>query len=951
MKRNIQLSIAVFSMLLMGCKTKVVSQQSSSNSQVVKKTIDLNEKIPESQKTRKGVLENGMTYYLHSTDINKDVASYYIIQNVGSILENENQRGLAHFLEHMAFNGTKSFPGKSMLNKLEENGLVFGRDINAYTGFDETVYNVNNIPTTSEMTGVGLQILNDWSNYLLLTDTEIDAERGVIREEWRTSQSGGMRIMEKNIGAEYGYSKYGERLPIGLMNIVDNFEYKALRDFYHDWYRTDLQAIAIIGDFNIDEMEAKVQEKFSKIPAVENPPKRYEVKIEDKEELDFSIAMDKEVAFSNLMFKIRQPKSLKDETVRDLRKDLLNDMVKSILNERFQELLQNPESPILSVGADISNLARLYESFDLYIQPKKNKQQDAFAVAMNELNRAVKFGFTKSEINRAITSKLKDYESEIASLEDRMHWMIIEGIKMNYLENKPIADVAKTYEITKAIYNNLKPEDVLQHLRQMYTDKNRVVMVTGVKGNNNITETQVKDIIKSAENNTSLKPYEDTGEAESLMAGTNFTPGTIASEKKNEALGFTTYTLSNGVKVHHKYVDKNKNDVMIDIVSDGGSSLVPTEDLPSAEALPMYLEQAGLGDFSSTELSKVLSGKTAMARTMIDNTEEKIMGFSTTKDVETLLQMVHLRFTKPRFDKKSYGLMMQNIEAYVNSKGKDPRSKMEDSLTVTVYGKNHPIKRIINKAYAAEISFEKMKAIYKSRFSNPSDFDFFIVGDIKAETLKPLLENYIASMPTTNEKEQWKDNTVAWQKEKIDKDIFLPMEDAKGTVNIEIKKDMPYNIKDKLLTSTLGKLLELRYTATLREEEGGTYGASTYAELVRKPRGSATISVNFDCNPELVDKLVSIVHQEMEKMKNGIISQEDLNKTKKAILKKRKDNKNNMDYDLTAMQNYILEGYNMELPENFEQIVTGITKNQIQDIAKRILTNNQSYEVVFKPLQ
>ncbi|WP_346880928.1 insulinase family protein [uncultured Algibacter sp.] len=951
-KINIQLSIIVCAILVMGCKTKATGQQTTTDNQVAtKNAIDLNEKIPESPKTRKGVLENGMTYYLHSTDFKKDLASYYIIQNVGSILENEDQRGLAHFLEHMAFNGTKSFPGKAMLNKLQETGLVFGKDINAYTGFDETVYNVNNIPTSPEMTKVGLQILNDWSNYLLLTDEEIDAERGVIKEEWRTRQNGGMRIFEKNIDADYGHSKYAKRIPIGLMSIVDNFEYEALRNFYRDWYRTDLQAIVIIGDFNIDEMETKVQENFSKIPAVKNPLKRYEIKIEDREELDFSIAMDEEVAYSSLTFKIRQPKSLKNETVRDFRKDLINDMIQSMLKERFQGLMEDPELPLLGVRIAISNFVRLHESFDLYIYPKKNKQQDAFSVVMNELNRAVKFGFTKSEIDRAKASKLKDYESKIAGLEDTYHAVILDDIKMNYLENKPIEDVSKTYKIAKAIFDNLSSEDVLRAMRSLYTDKNRVFTATGVKGNNNITKTQVKDIIKTAENNTSLKPYEDLGEAVSLMAGTKVTPGTIVSEQKNDALGFTTYTLSNGIKVHYKYSDKSKNEVFFEIVSDGGHSLISAEDLPTAEVLPMYLGKAGLGDFSSTELSKILSGKTARLNPMIDDTSEKFRGYSTTKDVETFLQITHLRFTKPRFDEKTYSSVMQSVENYVNSKGKDLRGKMEDSLTVAIYGKDHPIKRIINKAYVSDISFEKMKSIYKSRFSNPSDFDFFIVGDVKVENLKPLLENYIASMPTTNEKEQWKDNTVAWQNKKIDKEIFLPMEDAKGTVNIEIKKDMPFSIKDKFLTSALGKLIELRYIATLREEEGGTYGARTSAELVRKPRGSATISVNFDCNPELVDKLVSIVHLEMEKMKNGSISQEDLDKTKKAILKERNDAKNKMDYDLSTMKNYVLEGYNMELSENFEQIVNGITKNQIQDIAKRILTNNQSYEIVFKPLK
>ncbi len=949
MKSNSILSIALCTLMFIGCKTKNVPKSTFEIEETAQNTLDLGQKIPQNTKIKKGVLENGMTYYLYSTDINKNVADYYIIQNVGSVLENDNQQGLAHFLEHMAFNGTEAFPGKAMLNELQQNGLAFGRDVNAYTGFDETVYNVNRVQTTEKMTKVGLQILHDWSNFLLLTDEEIDAERGVIKEEWRTSKSGYSRLMEKTIGAEFGYSKYSKRVPIGLMSIVDNFEYKALRDFYHDWYRTDLQAIAIIGDFDLDEMEVKVKSKFSKIPAVKEAPERYNVKIEDEDKLVFATAMDKEVPLSAITFKIRHPKSLKDETVQDLKTELLTKIAVNVLNERFSELSQDPNVPTLGLGVRFSNFARLHESLDVFVQPKKNRQQEAFSLLMNELNRAVKFGFTASEINRATADVLKYYESAAKSVEDLSPSMIVEEIKGNYLENKPMADAVRIFDLTKTIFENLRPVEVHNRIKTLYTKKNRAVIATAVKGNDNITEEQVKDIITTAENNLSLKPYEDQGEATSLMAGVNIEPGNIVKEDNNTALNFTTYTLSNGVKVHYKYVDKNKNDVVIDLVSDGGNSLIATDNLPAANILPMYLQDAGLGNYSSSELNRILSGKTAMTSSVMDDTSEGIHGFSTTKDVKTLLQLVHLRFVNPRFDEKSYKSFMQNIGAFVDSKDQSPQAKMQDSLTVAVYGKNHPVKRIINKEFVSDISLEKIKTVYESRFSDISDFNVFIVGDITSEKLKPLLENFIASIPTTNKKEQWKDNTVAWQNEKIKKEILMPMEDAKGTVHINVKKDMAYSLKDKFLTSTLGKLLQLRYTATLREEEGGTYGARATAELTRKPRPSASISVNFDCNPELVDKLVGIVHQEMEKMKNGIIDEKSLEKTKKELLKERKDSESSMDHDITSVKTYVLEGYNMELPENFEQIVNGITKDQIQDIANRILTDNQAYEIVFKP--
>ena len=913
-------------------------------------SLDLSQPLPLDTSIKKGVLPNGITYYLHSTDVTKDVASYYIIQNVGSILENDNQQGLAHFLEHMAFNGTETFPGKSFLNKVQEHGLIFGKGINAYTSFDETVYNIDNLPTTPELTEAGLQILHDWSNYLLLTDEEIDAERGVIKEEWRTRQSGRMRVFKQTIGTMFGNSKYQYRMPIGLMSIVENFEYKALRDFYHDWYRTDLQAIAIVGDFDVSEMEAKIKKKFSSIPAVKTPPKRFNVKIEDNKELEFAIGMDKEVSTASIAFNIRHNKSLEDKTVADLKDDLLNSMITSILNNRFREMAQQNEAPFIGVNANYSSLTRLHNNFSLQITPKPNMQQKAFKLAMNELNRAVKFGFTKSEINIAKADFSGYYENQIAKLDDRSSGQIIQAVKTNYLENAHLTDIVKEYELVKILFNELTQADLLKRIQTIYTQKNRNVIITGVEGNENLTKAQVKELITASENDASLQAYEEGEEVQSLMTGVELIPGKIVSENKNDALGFTTYTLSNGIEVHYKFVDKNKNVVTLEAISDGGESLLNTEDLPSAQMINNVAQMSGLGVFSATDLPKVLAGKTASTSFYIDNIKESVSGSSSTKDIETMIQMVNLRFTKPRFDETGYNFLMQNIDNYLIRKSQDLSSKMQDSITTTLYGYNHPVKRIFNKDFVADISLDKVKAIYNDRFSNPADFKFFIVGDVTQENLKPLLEKYIASLPTSKVKENWKDNSAEWSLKNTDKDVFIPMEDEKGSVNIAIKKEMPFNLKNQFLLDVLGNILQLRYTESLREQEGGTYGASVNGKLFKEPKSYAYISVKFDCNPDLVEKLITLVYKELEAIKNGTIRQEDLDKTLTNFLKERKDSKNFNNYDLTAMKNYVLEGYNMELSENFEAKVNSITKKDIQGITNRILTDYKSYEIIFKPL-
>jgi len=914
-------------------------------------TLDLSQSLPVDQSIRKGVLSNGMTYYLHSTDVTKGVASYYIIQNVGSILENDDQQGLAHFLEHMAFNGTQTYPGKAFLNKLQEHGLVFGQDINAYTSFEETVYNIDNLPTTPELTDTGLQILHDWSNYLLLTDEEIDAERGVIKEEWRTRQSGSMRILQKTIGTMANNSKYAKRLPIGLMEVVENFEYKALRDFYHDWYRTDLQAIAIVGDFNIDEMEAKIKAKFSSIPEVTDAPEHFSVKIDDNEDMNYVIAMDKEVATSNISFSIRHSKSLETETISDLKEDLLNRIINAILSIRFKEISQQPDAPFLFVRAGYSDdqFARNHMPFGLLVYPKSNKQQEAFKLAISEINRAVKFGFTNAEINRVTAEISNDYENQISKLDDRYHGEIINIIKSNYLQNASMTDVAAEYDIAKVLFAQLTQDDLLAQIQKIYTKKNRSLIVTGVEGNKNLTKEEALAIINEVENSTTLKPYEEEEDVKDLMSGVTLTAGKIVSETANEAIGSTIFTLSNGVKVHYKFANKNKNEVQLQAISDGGMSLISNEDLPSANLLEQVVNMSGLGEFSATELSKVLAGKTASASTKVNHITESVSGSSTTKDVETMLQLANLRFTKPRFDENGYNVFMQNADNFLIRKSQDVRSKMQDSVTTILYGKNHPKERLFDKAYVSEISFDKMKSIYSTRFANAADFTFFIIGDVSKEALKPLLEKYIASIPTNDIKENWKDTSSSWINKTIDKDVYLAMEDPKTSVKVSVKNDMKYTLKNVYLMRALSDILQLRYTESLREEEGGTYGARSRGGLFKKPKQEASLFVDFDCNPDLAEKLIGIVHKEMEAIKNGTIQQNDLDKTLTNYVKEREESKDYNSYQMDLLKNYVLEGYNMDAPENFENIIKSITTKDIQKVMAALLKDAQSYEIVFKP--
>lgn len=911
--------------------------------------VNLEDPLPVNEKIKKGVLKNGMTYYIYSTDVTKNVASYYIIQNVGSVLENDDQQGLAHFLEHMAFNGTKNFAGKGILNTLQKHGAVFGKDINAYTSFDETVYNLDNIPTNNGLIDTSLLILNDWSNYLSLTDEEIDAERGVIKEEWRTRQSGQMRVLQQSLPVMFNNSKYANRLPIGLMDIVEGFEYKALRDFYHDWYRTDLQAIAVVGDINVDEIEQKIIKQFSNIPAVDNPKERFLVEIPDNDEMQFTVVMDEEVTTSNISFSINHPRSLANQTIKDLKESLINSIVGSMLSARMSEKTENPDAPFMAVRFNFGDFVRTKKQLSLEVYPKPNQQQEAFKVALTELNRAVKFGFTEAEITRTVAEIKNSYETQIAKINDISHRRIIRIIQQNYLENETMTDLVAEYDIAKNIFDTLNIDEINNTLKKLYTQNNRAIIVTGVKGNNNLTKEGVLKIINDVENDTSITAYEDSFSGKTLISDITIKEGKIVSEKYHKEIEATNFTLSNGVKVHYKYANKNENEVKLNAISYGGTSLLNDSLLPSAALTGNLVQFSGLGNFSRTDLPKVLAGKTASTVINISDLSESVSGSSTTKDVETMLQMVYLRFKKPRFDEDSYKVLMENVKNYLIRRSENINEKMNDSLTTTIYGKNHPTERIFNEDFVKDISFEKSKAIYLERFKDVADFEFFIVGDVEKDNLKPLLEKYIASIETNNQQEMWKDNSTNWVSDTIDKDIYLKMEDPKSSVRISYKNEMEYSLKNALIAETLGDILQLRYTETLREDEGGTYGASARSGLSKRPINEATISISFDCNPDKVEKLIGIVHTEIQKIANGEIQQLDLDKTLTNYKKEREDQKNYNNYEMRLLTNFYREDYNMNAPENFENIVNNISIKDIQNFTKNLVTNAKTYEVVFKP--
>ncbi|MAZ28708.1 MAG: peptidase M16 [Cytophagaceae bacterium] len=914
-------------------------------------TIDYTKPLPIDTSYNKGVLPNGMTYYIKHTDVVKNAASYYIIQNVGSILENDDQQGLAHFLEHMAFNGTENFPGKGVLNTLQKHGAIFGKDINAYTSFDETVYNMNNIPVKDGLIDTCLTVLKDWSNYLLLTDEEIDAERGVIKEEWRTRQSGSSRLFDKSMPVIYNNSQYAKRLPIGKMDIVENFDYNTLRDFYHDWYRTDLQAIVVIGDIEPEEVENKIKDMFSSIPAVEHPKKRFvvDIPVNDTPEISYNLGLDPEVSTSTIQMGIRHNNVHPENTVGDLKKSLMEDMVTKMLSTRIGEKSEDPESNFLFGGVSYGNLSRTSNAFNIYVTPKINKQRDAFAEVLTEVVRAVKFGFVQPELDRAISEINNTYENSIAKKNDQPHRYIEYKIQQDFLQHNVVTDVEKEYDLAKKILSTITLDNLHNTIQNMYIKNNRFINVTGVEGQENLSKEDAVKIINDIEDGKSLTPYTDNLEGKNLISNMDINAGKILKTDINEQVSATTYTLSNGLKVHYRFVDEQKDNVSLLAISKGGMSLVADEDVPSARLISDMMYLSGIGNYSSSELKKLLSGKTARVSSSLGDINETISGSSSTKDVETMLQLMYVHFLKPRFDQDAFSILKNNVDNYILRKSKNIGARMQDSLTATVYGKNNPRNRIFDNTFASEVNLNTMQSVYKSRFENPADFDFYIVGDLKDEALKPLLEKYVASLPTNGPTENYKKNQAKWITAHIDEDIYIDMENPKSSVNIQYKKELPYSPANSLYTDALGDIMQLRITETVRESEGGAYSPRAGAYLSREPLSEITFYASFDCNPDLADKLAEIVENELKKIANGEIKEDDLDKTRTNFLKEREQAKDENAYYMSLISTYFRYDENIEDPKNFVEIVNSMSKDDIQDIARQILSDSRSYQVIFKP--
>ncbi len=904
--------------------------------------------IPLNPAVRHGVLENGMNYYIMHNEEPKERVSYYFVQNVGAILEEDSQDGLAHFLEHMAFNGLENFPGKDMLNYLEKNGIKFGREVNAYTAQDETVYNISSLPVYNEnLLDSALLVLHDWSEGLLLEGDEIEAERGVIHEEWRTRRNARFRLMKQSMPTMYNHSKYAKRDVIGSLDVIDNFEHQELRDYYKKWYRPDLQTVIIVGDIDVDQFETKVKNLFSKIPARENAAERVYYPVEDGTELDYVLATDKEAQAVSINWIFRNdPIKVKDENY--LKRSITKSMLGSMFNTRFSELLQKPECPAVNMGLGTFNMARTKDGAYLAVSPKEGKELEAFETLMTEIARVQRFGFNESELERTKTNFLRQYESYYEEREKISNEKWAEQLRDYHLKAEPLPSIEWEVEFAKKYIPTVTLPEIYANLAVYQNMNNSLFSISGPE-KDDINYPTKEQLLASLQKvvTSDIEPYADDVD-DSPLVKAELTEKQYKSVGKVEGHDAEIYELDNGAKIVLYPTELSKDQILFNAFSFGGSSLVSKEDLESANMAAGLAMMSGVSDLDMIKLQKKLAGKIVKLQPFLGGLTEGFSGSASPKDFETLLQLLYLRFEKPRFDEEplnaQIGMMRNqliNLKADNGTAFKDTIGQMNTN--------HHPRALMFNEEYINNISFEKASKIYKDRFQDASDFTFIFVGNIDKEKDLPLISKYIGNIPSINREESWVDHKVRPAKG-ASKNIFeREMEVAKSTVHLGIFQDIDYNLETRMYVRVIAELLSKRYMETIREEEGGSYGVGVRPSVRKLPYEHCTINIDFDTDPAKQERLTEIVFQEIDNMVENGPNLVDLEEIKKNYIKSREESEEQNGFWASVIQSSLMYDEPITDREGYNEIVNNIDADSVKKFAKKLFKNYDSVNVVMKP--
>lgn len=909
-------------------------------------------KIDNDNTIRKGILPNGMTYYIRHNAQTKGVADFYIAQKVGSILEEKRQRGLAHFLEHMAFNGTKHFPGNTLQPGIvawcESVGIKFGANLNAYTSVDQTVYNISAAPVTREgVIDSCLLILNDWSHELLLTDKEIDKERGVIEEEWRTRRSGMamQRLSEQAMPVIYAGTKYSDCMPIGNIDIVRTFPYNDLRDYYSKWYRPDLQAIIVVGDINEDKIEEKIKKLFAKIPLPQNPAHRIYYPIGNNEKMILYTATDKEQPTVNFTLYMKRDVTPKQErnTIQNYADDYKTNILRMAINDRLEELSRTKNAPFISASVRSGNffLASTKDAFELSGVLKEGKAIEAIQLLVGEVERARANGITIDELKRGKAEMLSYAENDYNDRSNRRNGEFVEQCVQNFLEETPIIEPEKELEMVRKLDKTVTIDDVNALAKTIITNQNQVVTMFGPDKNTfkMPTNSSIENAILKAQKQH-YTPYKTQNTLTERLITKLPKPGSIISERTYK-YGYTEFTLSNGLKVYVRPTNFEPDEVNLKLFSLGGKNIYPDSEMPNLTYLMAGATIGGVAQYNDLTLEKMLAGKTATVTPFIDNDTRGMAGTSNVKDTKTLLELVYLYFTQPRKDPQAFKNLMEQQQEFLTNAHVNPMLAYNDTLHKVAYATNRMAS--MNKEQLKRVNYNRIMHIYKELFANAANFKLILTGNININKLRPLLCQYIATLPSNNTKE-----TIGTYEPKLvdgKKTYIFHKKQTTPTAitTIVIKGKMEYNNRNELLMDAIGQLLRIVYTEKVREDKGGTYSVQASGDLQHHPNDEALLRIAFQTDPQKYNDLIPIVYKELEKMATEGPSQQDLDKVKAYELKVY-----NQVLRMNNYWEYVLytDLYNgIDVDTDFRYIVENMTCGDIRTTLRNLLNQNNCIEV------
>jgi len=902
----------------------------------------LTDPVPFDKNIKVGELENGLKYFILKNQKPENRVELRLAVNAGSMMEDEDQQGLAHFVEHMCFNGTKHFKKNELINYLESIGAKFGAHLNAYTSFDETVYKLN-VPTDStEIISKAFQILRDWAGDVSFESEEIDKERGVVVEEWRTGQDAGERMREKFWPVLFHDSRYSVRLPIGKKEIIENFKHDRARQFYKDWYRPNLMAVMVVGDIDVEKMEEKIKVLFSTLTNPKKVRQRKSYEVPNHKDPLVSIVSDKEAQYSiaQLMYK-QKPFNIK--SIGDFRKAILHSLYNQMIKDRLNEYTQKANPPFVYASSGYQSFIRTKDIYSSVSVGQIEKIKEGLEVLLTENERVKRFGFTESELERAKKDTESSLDRQFKEKNKTQSSKHIDQLVAHFLEEGIVPSMEDQLVIYEQLLPTIKKEELNALAKKWVTNENLVAIIQAPEKEGGVlpTKQEIIDLIKVVRTKK-IDPYVDEVSKEPLF-GYEVTPGKVIKQEKIEQIGVNKWELANGAKIVLKSTDFKEDEILLKGLSWGGVAQYPESDDMSASEASAVINESGLGDFNEVVLGKQLAGKTVAVSTSINEQQEIVRGSSSVKDFEAMLQLVNMYFVHPRKDEEAFQAYKSQLELYLDNKDSDPTTAFRDTITTTL-AQHHPRRRPFSQALMNELKLDRMHQIYKKQYANAADFTFTFVGNIALDQAQPLIEKYIGSLPSTKEKEQPNDLKIRYPKGVITKVVKKGIE-PKAQVNIAFTGDYKWSKQESWIIKGMINVLKIRLREQLREDKGGVYGVGVYPSYSRVPHQDYKMTIGFTCSPENSDDLINTVFNEIKKVQTEGPGMENLKKTVETFKREQEINNKKNGYWLSVLSSASLYGDALNAHQNNLEYINEMDAKKLQEATKKYF-NFENYVVV-----